>query len=88
MRNKTQALHANNQAVEGASEIKVTLFDGQELNAYVLGTDPNTDLALLKLGNANNIPSAQLGDSDDLRIEDKVSPSPYRPTSPKTCRFK
>jgi serine protease Do len=62
----------NNHVVEGASEIKVTLFDGREMDAEILGTDPNTDLALLKLRDASNLPSAQLGDSDNLDVGDWV----------------
>lgn len=62
----------NNHVVEGASEIKVKLFDGRELDAEVIGTDSNTDLALLKLKDASDLPVARMGDSDELDVGDWV----------------
>lgn len=62
----------NNHVVDGAGEIKVKLFDGREMDAEVVGTDENTDLALLKLKNARDLPVARLGDSNSLEVGDWV----------------
>ncbi len=61
----------NNHVVEGADEIRVLLTDNRELVAKVIGTDPKTDVAVLKI-EAENLPSAILGDSDHLRVGDVV----------------
>jgi len=61
----------NNHVVEGADEIRVLLTDNRELVAKVIGTDPKTDVAVLKI-EAENLPSAILGDSDKLRVGDVV----------------
>jgi S1-C subfamily serine protease len=57
--------------VEAADEIIVTLSDGEELTAEVLGTDPTRDLAILDV-EAEGLPTAALGDSDNLRVGDSV----------------
>lgn len=63
----------NNHVVEDASEIKVKLTDGREFSAKVLGTDPKTDLALLKLeGEVKDLPVVYLGDSDAIDVGDWV----------------
>lgn len=62
----------NNHVVERADKIKVALFDGREFDADVIGTDPNTDLALLRLKEAHDLPVAKLGDSDQLAVGDWV----------------
>ncbi len=62
----------NNHVVEGASEIKVALFDGREFDAEVVGTDSNTDLALIRLKDASELPVAALGDSDEMAVGDWV----------------
>ena len=61
----------NNHVVEGADEVRVLLTDNRELVATVIGTDPKTDVAVLKV-TAENLPSAILGDSDKLRVGDVV----------------
>src|SRR5262245_39528501 len=61
----------NNHVIEGASEIKVTLSDGRELTARVLGRDPKTDLALLKV-DATGLPVIPLGDSGRLEVGEPV----------------
>lgn len=61
----------NNHVVEGADEVRVLLTDNRELVATVIGTDPKTDVAVLKI-TAENLPSAILGDSDKLRVGDVV----------------
>lgn len=65
-------LLTNNHVIEGARTIRVTLADGRELDARVVGTDSSTDLALLKIKEADNLPVAQLGDSDKLAVGDWV----------------
>src|SRR5262249_31397386 len=62
----------NNHVVENAKEITVTLSDRREFNAKVMGRDPTTDLAVLKIDAAKGLPAARLGDSDDLRVGDWV----------------
>ena len=61
----------NNHVVDGATEIKVTLADGRELAAKVLGRDPKTDLALLKI-DATGLPLIALGDSIQLQVGEPV----------------
>ncbi len=62
----------NNHVVEGAREIVVKLADGQEYPATVVGRDPKTDLALLKIAPKKNLPTVTLGDSKTLRVGDWV----------------
>jgi serine protease Do len=62
----------NNHVVENAKQITVTLGDGRELEAKVMGRDPKTDLAVLKIDSAGTLPTARLGDSDALRVGDWV----------------
>lgn len=57
----------NNHVVDGASEITVTLTDRKNYKAEVVGTDPNTDLALIKI-DAKNLPAIPVGNSDDVRL--------------------
>jgi serine protease Do len=63
----------NNHVVEGAEEVKVKLSDDREFETEIVGTDPMTDIALLKIKEDGIITSdavAQLGDSDRIRIGD------------------
>lgn len=62
----------NNHVVEDAKEITVTLSDKQEYSAKVLGRDPKTDLAVLKIEPKGDLPVAKLGDSDELQVGDWV----------------
>lgn len=57
----------NNHVVEGASELVVSLSDGRTLPAKLIGTDPATDLAVVKV-EATGLPVAQFGDSDGLMV--------------------
>jgi serine protease Do len=62
----------NNHVVEDAKEITVTLSDQSEYSAKVIGRDPKTDLAVVKIEPKGKLPVAQLGDSDALRVGDWV----------------
>ena len=61
----------NNHVVKGASKIEVILNDKRSYNGKVIGTDPNTDLALLKI-DASNLPFIVYGNSDDVKIGEWV----------------
>jgi serine protease Do len=62
----------NNHVVEGAEEIKVKLSSGREIPAEIIGRDPKTDLALIKLKDRGPYSFLALGDSSKLRIGDWV----------------
>ncbi len=62
----------NNHVVEGADEISVTLPDKRKYKAKIVGTDPKTDVAVIKLEKASNLPSAKLGDSTKLEVGEWV----------------
>jgi S1-C subfamily serine protease len=57
----------NNHVVERAREVQVSLTDGSTYSAQIVGTDPATDLAVVRVG-TNGLPSATLGRSDNLRV--------------------
>jgi serine protease Do len=57
----------NNHVVENASTVNVGLFDKRTFTAKVVGTDPLTDLAVIKI-DATDLPVSYLGDSDDIRV--------------------
>lgn len=61
----------NNHVVEGADEIAIQLSDGRKALAQVIGTDPDTDLAVLRIGLAD-LPVITLGNSDQLQVGDVV----------------
>ncbi len=61
----------NNHVVEGSSKLTVSLVDGRQFDADIVGTDKRTDLALLKI-NGTNLPVATLGDSDALRVGEQA----------------
>ncbi|WP_302172584.1 trypsin-like peptidase domain-containing protein [uncultured Hydrogenophaga sp.] len=61
----------NNHVIEEADEIQVILNDGRQTVAQVIGTDPETDLAILKIG-LTDLPVITLGQSDELQIGDQV----------------
>ncbi len=58
----------NNHVIEGADEIEVRLSDKRKFKAKVVGRDPKTDLAILRIDAEGDLPVAELGDSDQLRI--------------------
>ena len=61
----------NNHVVEGADEIEVQLNDARTTRAKVIGTDPDTDLAIVKV-NLDRLPVIALGNSDNLQVGDQV----------------
>ncbi len=61
----------NNHIVENAIKVIVTSLSGNEYEAKIVGTDPKTDLALLKVED-NNLPYAELGDSANLKVGEWV----------------
>jgi len=61
----------NNHVVADADEVTITLDNGRELPAKVIGTDPMSDLAVVRV-DASELPAARLGDSDGLRIGEWV----------------
>ncbi len=68
----------NNHVVEKAEEIKVTLLDNRTLKGRIVGIDPKTDIAIIKI-DADNLPTLRWGDSDRLQVGEFVLAigSPY-----------
>ncbi|MBQ8866376.1 MAG: Do family serine endopeptidase [Bacteroidaceae bacterium] len=62
----------NNHVIEGADEISVKLNDSREYVGRIIGTDPNTDLALVKIEAEDELPTIPVGDSDALKIGEWV----------------
>ena len=58
----------NNHVIEDADQIKVKLDDQKEFDAQVIGRDPSTDLALLKIKSTYDYPTVKLGDSAQLKV--------------------
>jgi len=65
-------LVTNYHVVEGAERITVRLSSGQSLPAEMVGADPDTDIALLRLRSAPRLPAVTLGNSDDVRVGEWV----------------
>ena len=65
-------IFTNNHVVEKADEILVKLSDEKEYKAKVVGTDPNIDIALLKIEPKGHLPAVTIGDSSILRVGDWV----------------
>jgi serine protease Do len=61
----------NNHVVDGATEVKVKLGDGRQFNATIVGRDPKTDIALLKV-DAKGLPVVPLGRSSELQVGEPV----------------
>lgn len=62
----------NNHVVDGAKEVSVTLANKREYKAKVVGRDPKTDLAVLKIDAGKDLQAAPMGDSDNLQVGDYV----------------
>ncbi|MDD7061465.1 MAG: trypsin-like peptidase domain-containing protein, partial [bacterium] len=61
----------NNHVIEGADELEVTLNDNRKFEAKVIGADPTTDIALLKI-EADDLPTIPFGDSEKLKVGEWV----------------
>jgi len=59
----------NNHVVQHADEIEITLDDGRSFPAEVIGRDPSTDIAVVKI-DGTDLPTVRLGDSDEIRVGD------------------
>ena len=62
----------NNHVIEGADEISIEFFSGKTLDAKLIGTDPKTDIALLKVESDAPLPFVNFGDSNVMRVGDWV----------------
>ncbi len=62
----------NNHVVDGSDRVEVKLADGRLFAAKVLGSDPHSDVAVIKLENASGLPTVKLGASKGLRVGDWV----------------
>ena len=62
----------NNHVIEGADQVTIEFFSGIELDAQIVGTDPNTDIALLKVESDTALPYVTFGDSNTARVGDYV----------------
>ncbi|MEO0723360.1 MAG: trypsin-like peptidase domain-containing protein [Bacteroidota bacterium] len=69
--NKSGYIITNNHVIEGGQRFEVILSDKREYLAELIGSDPSTDLALLKIDD-NNLPNVEFGNSDSLRIGEWV----------------
>lgn len=76
----------NNHVIEGSEEVEVILNDKRSFDAEILGTDPSTDLAVLKI-RENGLPFLRFGNSDNLRLGEWVLAvgNPYNLTSTVTA---
>ncbi|MGC2061339.1 MAG: DegQ family serine endoprotease [Thermodesulfovibrionales bacterium] len=61
----------NNHVIEQAQEIRITLFDKRSFKARIIGSDPKTDIAVVKV-DAKDLPTVQWGDSDKLQVGEFV----------------
>nr|WP_255356647.1 DegQ family serine endoprotease [Thioclava sp. SK-1] len=62
----------NNHVIDGADEISIEFFGGEKLDAELIGTDPKTDIALLKVETDTPLPFVPFGNSDTMRVGDWV----------------
>jgi serine protease Do len=65
-------IFTNNHVVEKADKILVKISDGREYEAKVIGTDANTDIALIKIKPDNSLPVAEIGDSEKVKVGEWV----------------
>ncbi|MEI4487468.1 Do family serine endopeptidase [Frigidibacter sp. MR17.14] len=69
---KDGTIVTNNHVVDGAETVKVKLSDGRSFDAKVIGTDPMTDVAVIKISADVDLPAVSFGDSDTIRVGDAV----------------
>ena len=69
---KAGVILTNNHVVEGRTDVTVRLHDGREFKAVDIETDPNTDLAIVRIEGAKDLKAARLGDSDKVEVGDWV----------------
>lgn len=69
---KTGIILTNNHVVEGADDINVTLSDKRRYKAKIIGTDPKTDVAVIKLEKGKDLPVAKLGNSNNIQVGEWV----------------
>ena len=62
----------NNHVVTGAEKLVISLADGRNLNAKIVGTDDRTDLAVVKISDTSKLTAAQVGDSTKLQVGEPV----------------
>lgn len=62
----------NNHVIDGAEKLEIKLNDGRTFPAEIVGTDPKTDLGLLKIDSDVSLPFVSFGDSDEMRVGDWV----------------
>ena len=65
-------IFTNNHVVEKADKILVKLSDNREYEAKIIGTDPKTDIALIKIKPSNSLPVVEIGDSDQVKVGEWV----------------
>ncbi len=77
----------NNHVIDGATRIRVTLNDKRQYGAEVVGTDPTTDLAVIKIDSQDAIPVVALGDANQVEVGEWVLAvgNPFRLTSTVTA---
>lgn len=63
---------SNNHVVQGADELKITLHDGSSYTAKIVGTDPATDIALLKIDSDEPLAMLEFGNSEDIKLGEWV----------------
>jgi serine protease Do len=66
--NRSGYILTNAHVIEGAQQILVTLKDGRQFTARLIGRDTKTDIALIKIDTSGNLPVAPLGDSDQIEV--------------------
>ncbi len=84
---ETGYIVTNNHVVEGSSSMTVTLTDKRQFAGSIVGTDPATDLAVIKIEDATDLPVAVFGNSDDVEVGQWVLAigNPFRLTSTVTA---
>ncbi|WP_068963053.1 trypsin-like peptidase domain-containing protein, partial [Desulfosporosinus sp. BG] len=62
----------NNHVIDGAKKVTVSLSDGRNLDAKIIGADPRTDLAVLQISDTKNLTAVKLGDSSKIEVGESV----------------